>query len=83
MMKHLECQNQTLTNWNGEMGLVFTFDYGSCFFCCTPTFSLLLLFFLLSLHMHLWTRHNSLNFFTCWVSVRNRPHHLLLEVMAA
>ena len=47
-----------------EMGLFFILDYGFCFFCLFAFFlnNVLFLSFLLSLHMHLWTCHTSLNF---------------------
>ena len=48
----------------------------SCFFCfSTPFSSLFVLFFLLSLHAHIWTRHISSKFPPCWILVSGKSHH--------
>ena len=55
----------------------FNLGYGSCVFCFL-IIHLIFLFYLPSLHMHLWTEHISLNFLPSWFSVCGKPHNLAL-----
>jgi len=59
-LNHLENHKHSQT----EMSLVFhcRLNRTSCFFCLSPPFSSLNFLFLLSLRMHLRTRHVSANF---------------------
>jgi len=63
--KHLEHHKHS----PAEIDLVLIVDYISLalFYSLIPFSSLLLIFFLISLHIHTWTQHISVNLPPCWL----------------
>ena len=75
-----------ITSWTSESNTNrqrshFSYSFmGLAFAACSPSHHVHFLFFIPSLHLHLWTRHISLNFISCCFSVCRKTHHLALIV---
>jgi len=74
------CSTSESNTHNLKGVLFFMADYlRILLFLPVATFFIIFLFFLVSLHLHILTRHISSNFLPCSLSVSSKLHHLVLN----